>query len=47
MTRSDKQLYLSVFKALAYTTARLLIVAVSLGLLGFVFFSILGLEEPK
>lgn len=47
MTRSDKQLYLSVLKALAYTVARLFIVAVSLGLLAFVFFSILGMEEPK
>lgn len=47
MTHSDKALYLSVVKATALAAARLVVIAVSLGLLAFVFFSILGMEEPK
>lgn len=47
MTRSDKQLYLSVLKSTALAAARLIVIAISLGLLAFVFFSIFGMEEPK
>lgn len=44
MTRSDKALYLSVLKSTALAAARLTVIAVSLGLLLFVFFSILAFE---
>jgi len=47
MTRPDKQLYLSVIKSTALAAARLTVITVSLGLLLFVLFSILGMEEPK
>lgn len=43
MTKSDKALYRSVFRGLALTAAKLLVFAISLGLLAFVAFHVMAL----
>lgn len=44
MTRSDKQLYKSVFLSLATTSAKLLVFTVSLGLMAFVVFHVMAFQ---